>query len=251
MIKAIIVDDELSAGEVIQTLVTAFTDEIKICSICLNIRDAVQDIYKYMPDVLFLDVELADGSGFEILEKFSDLHARVVFVTAYEHYALKAIKYSAFDYILKPIIPDEMNQVLNKVLAEIKKSAPFPDSQALLQYLKGSQSKKIAVPNRNGFQYFSIDDIILIEGDGSYTKMHLADDKCILVSKIIKDFEAALANKGFLRVHKSFLVNTAHITELRREDSGYLVMSNGKKISISPRDKEDIIYKLKAYSNII
>src|SRR5215213_1598398 len=122
MIKALIVDDEPSACQVIESLVNIYNDEIKVCGYCLNIEDAVAGIYRFQPDILFLDIELADGSGFEVLEKFADLHARIVFITAYEHYALKAIKHNAFDYILKPIVPEEFKQVLQKVVNSIQKT---------------------------------------------------------------------------------------------------------------------------------
>lgn len=251
MIKAVIVDDEPSACEVIQSLIKVYGPEYTVCQSCHTIDDAVSSIYRHQPDILFLDIELADGSGFEILEKFSELHARVVFITAYEHYALKAIKHNAFDYILKPIVPDEFKQVLDKVTKEIKKSEPLPDSNALLQLFRGGMSRKIGVPTRNGLHYYPVDDIVVLQGEGSYTNMHLAGGEKVLVTKILKDFESSLRANGFLRVHKSFLVNINHITELRKEDSGCLLMSNGETVPISQREKDEVISLLKAYSPIV
>lgn len=251
MIKAIIVDDELSAGEVLQTLISSFSHQVTICSICTNIPDAIGAIQKHEPNVIFLDIELADGSGFEVLENLNDLQTRVVFVTAYEHYAINAIKHNAFDYILKPIDPDELYGMLGKLIEEEEKVAPYPDASTLLQQLLGGIGKKIAVPNRTGLEYYFIDDIILIEGQGSYVQMHLVNGSSPLISKKIKDFEGILANKGFLRVHKSFFINLAHIESLHKDEGGYIQMSNGKQVTISPKDKDDILRNIKRLSNII
>lgn len=251
MIKAIIVDDEPSAGEVLQTLISSFPQQITICDICTNIPSAISAIQKHEPTVIFLDIELADGSGFEILENLDDLQPRIVFITAYEHYAINAIKHNAFDYILKPIDPEELYRVLEKLIEEEEKSAPYPDAMALLQQLIGGIGKKIAVPNRTGLEYYFIDDIVLIEGQGSYVQMHLTNGNSPLISKKIKDFEGILANKGFLRVHKSFFINLAHIESLHKDDGGYIQMSNGRQVTISPKDKDDILRSIKQLSNII
>lgn len=251
MIKAIIIDDEVASIEVIRTLVHTFSNEIAICSTCLTIDDAVRETRLHKPDILFLDIELADGLGFEILEQLPDLHPHVIFITAYDHYAIRAIRFHAFDYLLKPVIPGEMHQTLNKVIMDIKEQHTRPDSQALLHQLRTGLVQKIAVPSKNGLHYYPIQDIVLIEGDGSYAVMHLANANPVTVTKKIKNFEELLSDKGFIRIHKSFLVNTDHIRELHRDDSGYLVMSNGKKVPISPKDKEEIIHLIKQVSNIV
>lgn len=251
MIKAIIVDDESSACEAIETLVNCAGHDVSIDSICNTVEQAILAINKHQPEVIFLDIELADGSGFEVLENFPHLKARVIFITAYEHYALKAIKYNAFDYILKPVDPAELEAVLQKVADEIKKSAPFPDTVALLEQIKGRGREKIAVPTKNGLQYHTIGEIICIQGEGSYANMYLTGNKTVLVSKIIKDFEVSLADKGFLRVHKSFLVNVNHIEEYRRDEGGSLIMSNGKQIPISSKNRDEVLLALKKLSDTI
>jgi two-component system LytT family response regulator len=240
MIKAIIVDDEIAAIEIVETLVRKFSEEIIICKACTEIEEAIREIRKHEPDIIFLDIELRDGLGFDILEAISEMEARIIFVTAHDHYAIKAIKFHAFEYILKPIIPEELHEAIEKVLLAIRKKNPKPDSLALLDHLKGMRLSKIAVPHKNGLHYYNIDNIVLIEADGSYTLMHLADKKSVMVCKKLKDFEETLSGTGFLRVHKSFLVNLNHIHEFHRSDSGYLVMSNGKKVAISQKDKEEI-----------
>lgn len=251
MIKAIIVDDEPSAIEIISTLIQANSNEIQVCSTCRNITDAVRDIQHFQPELLFLDIELADGSGFDILEQLPDLKAHIIFITAHEHYSLQAIKRHAFDYILKPVDPEEFGIALRKVTDSLKQhiAAPLPD--ILLQYFRNTNIKRIAVPNRNGFSYYNTDEIITLEAEGSYTRIHFSNNKQVLVSRGLRNFEVSLAGKSFLRVHKSFLVNMDHIAELHRDDNGYLVMSNGHKIYLSSKDKGEVIRKIKEHSNII
>lgn len=251
MIKAIIVDDEPSAGEIISTLIQTNTDEVQVCCICQKIADALKNIHQYQPDLLFLDIELADGSGFDILEQVPDLDARIIFITAHEHYSLQAIKLQAFDYILKPIDPEEFKAALHKVIRNLKQQIAPPLPDTLLHYLRNLNTRRIAVPNRNGFSYYNIDEIVTLEAKGSYTCVHFSNNKQLLVSRGLRDFEVSLAEKNFLRVHKSFLVNMDHIAELHRDDNGYLVMSNGSKIYLSSKDKVAIIKKIKEFSNII
>lgn len=253
MIKAIIVDDEPSAGEVLHTLIASYTQQIEVCEECLTIPQAIAALHTHKPDIIFLDIELADGSGFEVLEHLNHQKPRVIFVTAYEHYALKAIKHNAFDYILKPIHPEELNKVLQKITDQGQKSPQpaIPDATALLQQLIGGINKKIAVPNRTGLEYYYIDDIVLIEGQGSYAEMVLTNGNNVLVSKKVKDFEETLTHKGFLRVHKSFLINMAHIESLHKDDGGYIQMSNGRQVTISSKDREEILRSIKQASNII
>jgi two-component system, LytTR family, response regulator len=251
MIKAIIVDDEPSAREIIRTLIQSNSDEVQVMGTCDNIADALKDIREKVPDLLFLDIELTDGSGFDILEQLPDLDARIVFITAHEHYSLQAIKRHAFDYILKPIDPEEFGETLRQAISSLKREARPPATDVLLQHFRNQHARRIAVPNRNGFSYYHIDEIISLEAEGSYTRLHLTGNKQVLVSRGLRDFEQPLAIKGFLRVHKSFLVNVDHIAELHRDDNGYLVMSNGSKIYLSSKDKSEIIRKIKEFSNII
>ncbi len=251
MIKAIIVDDEPSAQEIIKTLIQTRSNEIQLSSVCQNIPDAVRDIQYVQPDLLFLDIELADGSGFDILEQLPTLTARVIFITAHEHYSIQAIKRHAFDYILKPVDPEEFRIALVKVIDNIKQHNTPPLPNTLLQYFKNISVKRIAVPSRSGFTYHNTEDIITLEAEGSYTIIHFISNKQKLVSRGLRDFELSLADKGFLRVHKSFLVNMDHVRELHRDDNGYLLMSNGYKIHLSSKDKSEIIKKIKEFSNII
>lgn len=251
MIKAIIVDDENASLEILSSLLSAFDKEIELCAACGNIDDAVQAIRQHEPEVLLLDIELGEGLSFEILECFPGVQFHVIFITAYDRYVLKAIKYHAFDYLFKPVIRTEFNAAIAKVMEDIKRKRPYPDVTALITELKGTNNSRIAVPNKNGLSYYFARDIIYIEADGSYSVMHLLGEKEVTITRKIKDFEKTMITMGFIRVHKSFLVNIEHIIELHRDDSGYVLMSNKAKIPISPKDKELIIQKIKLASHMV
>lgn len=251
MIKAILVDDEIASIEIIKAHIGLLSGELELCAACRNIADAVNAIRLQKPDILLLDIDLGEGLSFEILEQLPDLQFHVIFITAYDHYAIKAIKYHAFDYILKPIVAEELHYALRKAMADIKNRKSTPDTFALLEYLKGNIAEKIAVPDRNGFSYYKLSDIVYVEANGSYVSLSLQNGNSVIVSKPLKNFEVSLINKGFLRVHKSYLVNIQHIVSVHRDDGGYLQMSNQKQVPISPKDKESIIDRIKQASNII
>jgi two-component system LytT family response regulator len=251
MIKTIIVDDEPASLEILRNYISAFKDDITLCASCSTMHEAIQAIQHYKPDLLLLDIELGDGLSFEILEKYPDLKAHIIFITAYDQYILKAIKFHAFDYLFKPVIQAEFEETIQKALKNIRSMKPLPDTMALLAHLKDNISNKIAVPNKNGLSYYLKGDIVYIEADGSYSIMHMTNRKAITITRKIKDFEESLGHSGFIRVHKSYLVNIRHISELHRDDSGYLVMEDDARIPISPKDKEAIIQKIKTASHII
>jgi two-component system LytT family response regulator len=251
MIKLLLVDDELPALQVMETFLQPLREQVTVCGACTGIQQAVSSIAQHSPDIILLDVELGDGLGFEILEHFPHADMRIIFVTAHDDYILRAIKFHAFDYLFKPLEASELLLAVKKAMDDIRHKRPAQPSAALLDYLKARPAAKIAVPTREGLNYYSIADLIYIEADGSYAVMHFADEKPITITRKIKDFETALADKGFLRVHKSFLVNMNHITQLHREDSGYLIMSNQARISISPKNKEQIIGKIKQFCIVI
>lgn len=251
MIKVLLVDDEQPALEILQTYLERSGYELSICAACTDIKSAVKEIKLHKPDILLMDIELDEGLSFEILEHFPQLDARIIFVTAHNDYLLKAIKYHAFDYLFKPIVAAELSLAVEKAIHDIEARKPQQNGKMLLDFFRENLSRRMAVPSRSGLTYYELDDIIYIEADGSYAVMHFKDQKPVTVTRKIKDFESSLANKGFLRVHKSYLVNLNHIFELHREDSGYLVMSNQARVPISPKDKEQITELIRQSGTII
>lgn len=249
MIKAIIVDDEPAAGEVLKNLIKKHTSHITVSAICFTVKQAIEQVELHKPNILFLDIELGDGSGFEVLESIDYSEVRVVFVTAYEHYAIQAIKHNAFDYILKPILPEELNKTIDKIFEDELKQSPYPKFSKLLKQLAGEE-EKIAIPTRKGLVYYLVKDIIYIAGEGSYARVYLKGGNQDLVTKKVKDFEEKL-EEDFMRIHKSYLVNKNHIEGFLKEDGGYLMLSNKTKLPISNSHKQVVINELRENLNII
>lgn len=251
MIKILLVDDEQPALELMQALLKPLQAVLTVCGSCTGIQQAISEIKLQRPDILLLDIELGDGLSFEILEQFPDTDMRIIFVTAHDDYILKAIKVHAFDYIFKPLVPSEFLAAVQKAMSDIESKKPPQHSAGLLGYMRSRPPRKIAVPSRNGLSYYNIDDIVYIEADGSYAIIHFLEAKPVTISRKVKDFESSLADSGFLRVHKSFVVNMNHISQLHREDSGYLVMSNQAKVPISPKDKEQVLERIRQFCTVI
>lgn len=243
MIEAIIIDDEPAAREIIESLVKKYTNEVSVVASLANTTDALAYIERSVPDIIFLDVELADGTGFDILDRYPGINSHIIFITAYEHYSLKAIKHNAFDYILKPIDLQEFKITINKAV-DIIKTKQHKDNRNIADLFKDLK-RRISVPGRNGYTYYDIDDIIFLEAEGSYTKMQLTDNRSITISKGLVEFQG-LIEAGFLRVHKSYLINLGHITEFRKDDGVHLVMSDNKHIPIGAKYKEEVINILRS-----
>ncbi len=244
MIRAIIIDDEHPAIEVVKSLLKNYNDSIFVCSTCQNITDAINDIARYSPDIIFLDVEMGSNSAFEILEQIPGLKSHIIFITAYEQYALKALKIHAYDYILKPVDPEEFYHTLDSVLNKMNFNFSHENHSSSLL----NPAKKLAIPNKNGYEYYNQNDIVLLEAAGSYTQVYLNDNTHILISKGLHKIENAIIDSGFLRVHRSFIVNLHHIKSSRKDDSGHLVMSNGKNVPIGNAHREQVISVLKMFS---
>ena len=251
MIKAIIIDDEPASLELLGAYIVQFKADVTVCAKCSSMQEGIAAIAKHDPQILLLDIKLGDGLGFEILEKFPGLQAHVVFITAYDQYVLKAIKVHAFDYLLKPVVKSEFEKTIQSVISNIKNTKPIPDTASFISSLKDKLGHKIAVPSRNGLIYYRTTDILYIKADGSYSVMHLDKGKTSTISRKIKDFEDSLENHGFIRVHKSYLINLHHVAELHRDESGYVLMDDGSRIPLSPKDKENVIQKIKMASHLI
>jgi two-component system, LytTR family, response regulator len=242
MITAIIVDDELASRALIQSLIKTQSVEVKVIGIFSNIDDAVNNITGSGPDVLFLDVALPGGTSFDILERIPGITSHIVFITAHEQYSLKAIKHNAFDYLLKPIDVDEFRDTLARVIKKTMQNKSIGDP---ISY-RNQAAKKISLPDKNGYKYYLIDDLILLEADGSYTKAYLTGGRIIIICKGLKEFELILNDNEFLRVHKSYLINLQHIAELRREEGVHLIMTNGFNVPISLKNRDFILNTLKS-----
>ncbi|MFY0673605.1 MAG: response regulator transcription factor [Bacteroidia bacterium] len=245
MMRAVIIDDEVRSRESLEILVKENCKNVEVVALAESVESGLATLKQHKPDLLFLDIELQDGTGFDLLEKsaLDDFH--VIFTTAFENYALKALKLSAVDYLLKPINAEELVQAVNKAEELSDNDSTNKNFELLLQNLQNSTGKhKIALPTSEGLTFINVSDIIRCQADGSYTHFFFKDRKKILVSKKIKEYEELLSPYNFVRVHHSHLVNLDEVAKYVRGDGGYVVMSDGETVYVSKRKKEDFMSAL-------
>jgi len=233
MIKCIIIDDEKDSIEYISSVLDGIP-EISIVSVSQSVKDGVKCINKYNPDIVLLDIELVDGSGFDIIDQFHKTNFQVLFITAYSHYAIKAIKYSAFDYIQKPVDVEELTSSLRRLIKQVR-TKKYYDKQVLLDNIFGNK-QKLAINTESGIFYINIDEIIRIEAAGVYSTIYTCKEKQLVCTKNIKYFETLLDDGVFIRIHKSHIVNIIYTEALIKKDGGGVLLKNGDLIPIS-RDK--------------
>lgn len=242
-LRAIIVDDEKHSRETLQNLIEEFCKEVEIISTESNINDAVLAIKLNKPDLLFLDVELQTGTGFDILEQLDTLNFEVIFTTAFEQYALKAVKFSSLDYLLKPIDLDELQKAIDKAKKIKDKEVYHMQLEVLLSNLKKKDPKgdKICLSTSDGFEFVDIADIVYCKAEGSYTSFILKYENKFLVSKHLKEYENLLGDHSFMRVHNSFLINLREVKKYIKADGGYILMNNNDAVSISRNKKDEFL----------
>lgn len=245
MITATIVDDEPDCCESLLMLIQRYCLEVKVLDICYSAESALQSIKENVPQILFLDIEMPFMNGFELLEKLGEINFKLVFTTSYDQYAIKAIRFSALDYLLKPIDKEELQKAVHK--ASQRNQQPLPEQlDILIQKLKNPiiPITKIAIPTMEGFQLMAVDSIISCESQGNYTQLFLKDKRKIIASRNLKDTEQLLEDYPFIRVHNSFIVNINEVEKYIKGEGGYLIMSDGSSISVSKSRKELLLKKI-------
>ena len=227
--KSIIVDDEKNSREIIQNMLNAYCPDIKVMAQAESVAEAHEAINRFLPDVIFLDIELSDANGFTLLNSLSgNLDFQTVFVTAYNQYAMDAIKSGATDYLLKPINPKEFKVAIDKVVSTYNKNRWHND------VFQGSDlNHQLIVPHKRGFRVITFKNIIRLEADDNYTEIYLADGSRVVTPKTLKEFEVKMMTNWFFRIHRSHMINLFHFKEYLSEDGGYAVMNDGSKVSIS------------------
>ncbi|CAA9274295.1 MAG: hypothetical protein AVDCRST_MAG95-2933 [uncultured Adhaeribacter sp.] len=240
MLKIVIVDDEFKSRELVKVLLQSCCPDIDIVGLAGNVKDSIALIKNTSPDLVLLDVELGVETSFNLLQQLPAISFDIIFTTAHSHYALQAIKFSAIDYLLKPIDPQELKQAVEKVRARQEQVYFSKKVNVLLQNLQATTSiqQKVALPTSDGYIFVPIDEIIYCEADGAYTTIFTQDGSKRLVSKNIKEYEAMLESNHFFRVHNSYLINLNRITKYVKGEGGYVVMSNQTSIDVSKRRKD-------------
>lgn len=241
-LKAILIDDEKNSLENLEQKIREFCPDITIVAMSQEPEQAIELISKHQPDVIFLDIEMPRMSGLRLLDELSDHHAEIIFTTAYNHYAVDAIRMSAFDYLVKPVAIVELQEAVSR-LVKLKQGETKQRIDILKQSLRESKSQddKIAVPTSDGLEFIIVKNIIHIESSANYSKIFLTDGKHILVTRLLKEFEDILLPYRFFRVHNSHLINLNHIRKYIRGEGGQVLMQDGTTIDVSRRRKEEFL----------
>lgn len=247
MAKALIIDDELKARNLLQHYLQNFTPGITEIRQAASADEAMQLLESYEPGIVFLDVEMPHKNGFDFLASFKNSSFDVIFTTAYNQYAIQAIRFSALDYLLKPIDPDELILAVERHLQKSETEAQKKELYGnLVQNIEKKDAKdfRIAVPTTQGVFFFTIDEVVRMEADKSYTHIHLVNKKPFIASKTLKHFEEMLDGFNFIRSHKSHLVNPRHISRISN-DHDFILLTDGSRVEISRRKKEEVFQQLK------
>ncbi len=244
MIRAILVDDEVHCLDTLSILLSDYCPEVEVMERCMSAKQAFAAIEKHQPALVFLDIEMPAMNGFEMLERFTEIPFAIIFTTSYDQYAIKAIRFSALDYLLKPIDPKELIVAVNKVRNQ--KQLPVAEQfQMLLNQVQHKETgfKKIAVPTSEGFELIPAEQVVRCEADDNYTYLYLKNKNKIVACRTLKEMEEQLQDFNFfVRVHHSYLVNLNEVTKYVRGEGGYLIMSDGSTVNVS-RSRKDSLMK--------
>lgn len=245
MIKTIIVDDERNSCEALQILLEDCCPQLKLEAVCYSGEEALQKIQLLHPQLVFLDIEMPNMNGFQLLEQLNWLDFDLIFTTSYNQYAIKAIKFSALDYLLKPVDREELEKAVQKVVKKINNTVP-QQLEILLQKINHPSTpvQRIALPTMQGLELVPVNSIISCSANNNYTEFFLSDKKRILVSRTLKETEEILEDYNFLRVHHSYIINLNEIVRYIKGEGGYLIMTDGSSVDVSRSKKELLMQKL-------
>ncbi len=242
---ALIIDDEKNGRENLAGLIRQYCPQLSIVAEAASVGEAIQKIEEFRPRLIFLDIEMPGGNGFKLLEHFKTFPFEVIFVTAYDNFAIKAIRFSASDYILKPINLNELIAAVEKVCRRITQQNENEQIRQLYLNTRHPANPKIGLPTGERIEFVQVNSIIRCQGESNYTHIYFIDRKPVLSAKSLIEFEELLGEYGFIRVHKAHLVNLNHVTSLSKNDGGILTMSNGDSVMISRRRKDFVSESLK------
>ena len=247
-LKAVLVDDEFQSRNLLSKLLSGNPD-IQVVGQASTIEEAYQAITDLQPGLIFLDVMLTEATGFDLLKRFDQISFEIIFTTAHDEYALRAFRFNAIDYLLKPIDPDELQSAIQKAKSKWQASQ-FTTREHLDNLYQDVRNpnrlnQKIAIPTSDGFILQPLNDIIYCQAEGNYTQFYLTAQRKLLSSYTLKQYDSMLSDYHFFRTHKSFLINLEHVQQYKRGEGGTALMSNGVEIEISRRNKESFIQQFK------
>lgn len=252
MIKVIIVDDEQTARESLVNCIQQYCDGISIVGIGKNVEEAVDLIYRFSPDIVFLDIEMPMGNGFTLFDKIKNPTFETIFTTAYEEYAIKAFRVSALDYLTKPIDFRQLQEAILKFKQKQKVELREQRIELLIENMSNrpNEFNKIVIPDMDGFTFVNVSEIIYCKADGSYTQIHLLNDKKIIACKLLKSIEELLPSETFFRIHKSHIVNLNLVRRYSKVDGNQLFLENNIVLDISDRLKKPFLDKINEFKKM-
>jgi two-component system LytT family response regulator len=242
MIKAIIIDDETRARTLLNKMLKEYCTDIEVVAECGDLPNGVKAIRKHKPDLIFLDIEMPGHSGLDLLDFFdeNEVSFSIIFITAYNNYAIQAFKLSAVDYLLKPVEPGDLENAVERYRRRSSKDRN--NIITLKENLKEDGLDKIAVPDSNSIRFLKLDDILYFKADNTYTEIFFADNKKLTISRTLKNIEDTLAGTAsFFRCHKSYIVNINYLTDYVKSDGGYLIIKGQHTIPLSPDRVQDLL----------
>ncbi|TDE18021.1 LytR/AlgR family response regulator transcription factor [Dyadobacter psychrotolerans] len=243
--SAVLIDDEIHCTESLALIMAAGVPEINVVAKLNDPVKAVKFLQSHSVDIVFLDIEMPEMNGFELLSKLSDFSFDVVFVTAYDQYAIKAFTYSAISYLLKPVDEDDIRETIDRWLEKKNKSLSISQLHLMRDLLANTNKLKtrVALPTNDGLEFLEIQSITRCESESNYTRIYCSDNSKYLICRTLKEVEKVLQENGFIRVHHSHLINPQYIRKFIRNDGGFIVMDDGQQISVS-RTKKDRLFEL-------
>lgn len=242
VLRTIIIDDEAHVRDTLANMLNDYCPQVKIVGEADGVVTAIKAIRNILPDLILLDIRMDDGTGFDLLQAFDSINFKIIFVTAYEKHAVEAFRFSAVDYLLKPINPEKLSEAVERA-EKLVQHTFTTQLDALMENIDplSTKNKKIVIKTSDNIYLLNTRDIIHCASDDCYTIIHSAGEERIIVSKVLKEYDELLSNAGFFRVHRSHLVNLQHIKRFEKQEGGFVVMSNNQKIPVSSRARERLL----------
>jgi two-component system LytT family response regulator len=246
MIRTVLIDDEIDSISVLKRLLETYCPQITAVGTAAGVDTAFDLIRETAPDLVFLDIEMTHGNGFDLLNKLQPLNFQVIFVTAFDEYAVRAFKYSAVDYLLKPVDIEELQAAVDKVVVRTRDKLDLSPIRTLLENVGALQlsQQKMAVPTINGLSFIAMSDVIHFEARGNYTAIHVTNGETLMATRTIKEYELLLPESIFCRIHNSFIINLQKIQKYQKGRGGYVVMEDGSEIEVATRRRQEFLQKL-------
>jgi len=242
LLRTIIIDDEAPVRESLREMLKEHCRKVKVIDEAGSVKSGVEAILKHYPDLILLDIKMADGTGFDLLEQIEPAECKIIFVTAYNEYAIKAFKFSALDYLLKPVDSEELKAAVEKAEHQLVKELKTQlDTLVKNMDTEDQAKKKIILRTADNIYILRVNDISCCESDGKYTIIYLMDGIKVMVSTTLKFYQDLLGEYGFFRVHKSFLINLEHMQRFEKAEGGYIVLSNNLRIPVASRKREELL----------